>query len=177
MPVPSLFTALATTPASNSPAGSETPQQIDEHLRQIYAFLKSIFENTGNGWATPYALPSQLPSSGFYTPTMSIVGNVSTVIAGSAFWQRVGNIVSISGVFTATTSGLTSGSINILTPVASDFTSATDCAGVVGQALAPSSYTAGRMTADAAANAIRANFFGQVGVSSDYSYTAHFIVR
>jgi hypothetical protein len=62
MPVPNLFTSINTTPASNSPAGSESPQQIDDHLRQIYAFLKSIYDNAGNGWVSPYA-PISTPAS------------------------------------------------------------------------------------------------------------------
>lgn len=54
MPVPSTFADLSTTPASNSPAGSESPTDGDNYIRTLAAFLKSISSNTGNGWTTPY---------------------------------------------------------------------------------------------------------------------------
>jgi hypothetical protein len=54
MPVPSTFADLSTTPASNSPAGSEAPTDGDNYIRTLAAFLKSISSNTGNGWTTPY---------------------------------------------------------------------------------------------------------------------------
>ena len=40
MPVPSAISDLSTTPASNSPAGSETPSFIDDYLRTAFAFIR-----------------------------------------------------------------------------------------------------------------------------------------
>jgi hypothetical protein len=60
MPVPSLITDLSTTPASNSPAGSENVfPSLDDYLRAQSAFLASVRDNSGNGWVSPY-----LPLSG-----------------------------------------------------------------------------------------------------------------
>jgi hypothetical protein len=55
MPVPSLITDLSTTPASNSPAGSENVfPSLDDYLRAQSAFLASVRDNSGNGWVSPY---------------------------------------------------------------------------------------------------------------------------
>lgn len=42
MPVPSAITDLSTTPASNSPAGSETPASIDDYLRSHASFIAQL---------------------------------------------------------------------------------------------------------------------------------------
>lgn len=42
MPVPNNITDLSTTPAANSPAGSESPQLIDDYLRTQGAFIAQL---------------------------------------------------------------------------------------------------------------------------------------
>lgn len=42
MPVPSSISDLSTTPALNSPPGSESPSSIDDYLRTHAAFIKQI---------------------------------------------------------------------------------------------------------------------------------------
>lgn len=42
MPVPSAISDLSTTPASNSPAGSETPSSTDDYLRTQASFIKQL---------------------------------------------------------------------------------------------------------------------------------------
>jgi len=42
MPVPSSISDLSTTPALNSPPGSESPSSIDDYLRTLSAFIKQI---------------------------------------------------------------------------------------------------------------------------------------
>ena len=55
MAVPTLITDLSTTPASNSPAGSENVfPNLDDYLRAQSAFLASVRDNSGNGWVSPY---------------------------------------------------------------------------------------------------------------------------
>ena len=56
MPVPTLITDLSTTPASNSPAGSENVfPSLDDYLRSLSAFVASIRTNSAtNGWVSPY---------------------------------------------------------------------------------------------------------------------------
>ena len=42
MPVPAAITDLSATPASNSPAGSETPSSTDDYLRTHAAFIRQV---------------------------------------------------------------------------------------------------------------------------------------
>lgn len=72
MAVPTSFSDLSTTAASNSPSGSETPAEGDNHFRITYAFLRSILDNSGNGWTSPYwALTATGPSISATTVTWS----------------------------------------------------------------------------------------------------------
>jgi len=50
MPVPSSISDLSTTPALNSPPGSESPSSIDDYLRTLSAFIRQI-----NDWAATKA--------------------------------------------------------------------------------------------------------------------------
>jgi len=78
MPVPSLITDLSTTPASNSPAGSENVfPSLDDYLRAQSAFLASVRDNSGNGWVSPY-----LPLAGG-TMTGSVSGFTATTVTAS----------------------------------------------------------------------------------------------
>jgi hypothetical protein len=135
MPIPTLFTDLSTTASSNSPGSGETPAEGDNHLRQVYAFLRSIMANSGNGWTSPYVASSSLPTltSGTYTPTVTGVSNVDSVSAYSCIYMRVGSVVQVSGTISVnpTTNGIAT-SFDVSLPVASNFTAVTDCAGVVG---------------------------------------------
>jgi hypothetical protein len=49
MPVPSSIADLSTTPASNSPAGSETPSSVDDYLRAQAAFIKQTYNAVQDG--------------------------------------------------------------------------------------------------------------------------------
>lgn len=42
MPVPSSISDLSTTPALNSPAGTESPSTVDDYLRTFAAFIKQV---------------------------------------------------------------------------------------------------------------------------------------
>jgi hypothetical protein len=70
MPIPSAITDLSTTPASNSPAGSETPIEGDNHLRTAYAFIKQVYDGiTASGNAQLASLQNT-----------SVVGNGDALI-------------------------------------------------------------------------------------------------
>lgn len=52
MPVPSSIADLSTSPASNSPAGSETPSSTDDYLRAHAAFIKQLAEGNASWCGT-----------------------------------------------------------------------------------------------------------------------------
>lgn len=83
MAVPTLITDLSTTPASNSPAGSENVfPSLDDYLRVQAAFLASIRDNSGNGWVSPY-----LPLAGG-TMTGTVAGLQVSSLNGGAISLR-----------------------------------------------------------------------------------------
>lgn len=52
MPVPSAITDLSTNPASNSPAGSESPATTDDYLRSHAAFIAQLRAGLASAYAT-----------------------------------------------------------------------------------------------------------------------------
>ncbi|CAB4126077.1 hypothetical protein UFOVP73_2 [uncultured Caudovirales phage] len=83
MPVPSLITSLSTTPASNSPAGSESPALIDDYLRTLSAFLASIRDNAGNGWVSPYLTSAITVTSSISVTSASPALSITQTGAGT----------------------------------------------------------------------------------------------
>ena len=65
MAVPTSFTDLSTTPATNATyiSGSDSPTVLDDHLRTVYSLLASVYGNSGNGWASPYLTAGTLAAS------------------------------------------------------------------------------------------------------------------
>lgn len=115
MPVPTSFADLSTTPASNSPAGSENVfPDLDDYIRFINAALASISANTAtNGWVSPYvagsgswAIPgtigSTTPNTGAFT-TLSASGTVS----GAGFTARFADPGPIGSTTPSTIAGTT----------------------------------------------------------------------
>lgn len=149
MPVPTSFSDLSTTVASNSPSGSETPADGDNHLRTIYALLASIYGNSGNGWSSPYVASSSLPTltSGTYTPTLTNVANIDSSTANVCQYQRVGSIVTVFGTASVDVTAAASFSLGISLPIASNFAAATDANGVAAYSNVGSD-GGGRISAD-----------------------------
>jgi hypothetical protein len=90
MPVPSLFSSLSTTPGTNvaSISGSDSPIVLDDHLRTVYAFLASVYANSGNGWASPYLTVVDPAFTGTLTGqavnVSGTINNVGASFSGSA---------------------------------------------------------------------------------------------
>jgi hypothetical protein len=87
MAVPSTFADLSATPASNSGLISESSavNVIDNHFQTIYAFIASVYANSGNGWASPYLTVAN-PS---YTGTLT--GGTGVVNLGSGQFYKDGS--------------------------------------------------------------------------------------
>lgn len=96
MPVPSAISDLSTTPASNSPAGSETPSSTDDYLRTQASFIKQIADEshiwcgTATGTANAIVL----------TPSVAI----TSYVAGKTFSFKAAS--DNSGATTVAVSGL-----------------------------------------------------------------------
>jgi hypothetical protein len=90
MAVPSTFADLSATPASNSGLISESSavNVIDNHFQTIYAFMASVYANSGNGWASPY-LPAANPS---YTGTLTGGAGIVNLGSGQFYKDGSGNV-------------------------------------------------------------------------------------
>ena len=76
---------------------------------------------------------NQYIASGTYTPTLTNNANLSGFTTNQAQWMRVGNVVTVSGFFTATeTSVSTLCQMRVALPIASAFTVQQHCCGAAG---------------------------------------------
>ena len=89
MPIPTTFSDLSTTAASNSPAGSDNVfPDNDNYLRAFAAFLASIYSNSGNGWTSPYLATA----GGTVTGNLTVNGNTTLGNAGTDTVTTNGNV-------------------------------------------------------------------------------------
>ena len=90
MTVPTLITDLSVTPATNAAliSGSDSPIVLDDHLRTVYAFIASVYANSGNGWASPY-LTAANP---VYTGTLTGGTGVVNLGSGQFIKDSGGNV-------------------------------------------------------------------------------------
>jgi hypothetical protein len=99
---------------------------------------------------------NQYVASGTYTPTFTIVANVTApgLAAGTAKWMRVGNVVTVSLWFIATmAANSVTASVGISLPIASNLVNVGDLAGAAtfrGSVAANSTALAGTVSGDTA---------------------------
>ncbi len=87
MPVPVSITALSTTPASNSPPGSESPILADDYLRTQAAFIAQLRD--GSAFSGTVAAPTAFRQGG---ATQGAVGTLTASGSGAtanASWDDV----------------------------------------------------------------------------------------
>lgn len=100
MAVPTSFSELSTTAASNPPADTEGVSQGDDQFRQVYAFIRSLYEGSTNGQV---AFPSTQNASsnantlddyeeGSFTPTDASGAALSFAEAAGRY-TKVGRLV------------------------------------------------------------------------------------
>lgn len=86
MPVPSSLASLSTTPGSNSPGGGENPfPELDDHIRQGYAFTAQLRDQKLNSSAVSAYMLTVLDdaNAGAARTTLGAVGNTGNeTIAG-----------------------------------------------------------------------------------------------
>mgnify|MGYP006349289023 CR=1 FL=1 len=117
---------------------------------------------------TPTNADMPITSSGTYTPTLSNLSNISSATAAECQYMRVGNTVTVSGKFTATCSGVTTGNALVMTlPIASNISEDQDVAGVFSGANGGAGYVYGSTATDSA----RVVFINGPLSSSAYYFT------
>lgn len=112
--------------------------------------------------------------SGTYTPTITNGANVTGSTVGLCQYMRVGNVVTVSGYMssvTLTAGGGTATSLEISLPIASNFASTGQCAGLA-------THNFGAMcgiVADAADNRAQVNWFSNA-VSGELQFTFTYLI-
>lgn len=100
MAVPTAFSDLSTTAASNQPDGTtEAANTVDNHLRQIYAFLRSLYEGNSGGQIGFPAIQNASSNAntlddyeeGSWTPAISFGGATT----GITYTSQVGKYIKI----------------------------------------------------------------------------------
>lgn len=112
----------------------------------------------------------QFIGSGTYTPTITNVAGMSAISAQVSQWIRVGNVVTVSGMFLATTTGATINQVNVSLPIASNLTAQSDLNGVTSHWSALSGNPP-QCYADASADAARVAFTpaaGSTGIATQF---------
>lgn len=78
MPVPASISDLSTTPALNSPAGSESPALVDDYLRTHAAFIKQVSDSNDN---SNVKLTGDQTVAGIKTFSSPIAGSTTTQVS------------------------------------------------------------------------------------------------
>lgn len=124
--------------------GTPVNEELYGDIHQFFAKLlnaagltaNGLPDNTTNGFQLFTALQTWVTNqveSGFYTPAITIVSNITSVTANQCRWTRVGKIVTISGSINLTVTSANSDTfIRISLPIESTFPSATNFAGGSG---------------------------------------------
>lgn len=110
--------------------------------------------------------------SGTYTPTLTNVTNIAASTAYTCSYMRVGNVVTVSGRLNIDpTSATTASELGISLPIASAFTSITECGGTGAIYSTTTEVSSGGISADAANDRAAFRFVSGGTAARDYSFT------
>ncbi len=181
MPVPTSIDDLSTTASSNSPAGTEGPGDGDNYIRAHGAFIATLRDKLDGTSATgtltsPEILgaPSGSVVGGTYTPSFTVVTNISTLLDQSdGIYARVGTAVTVSGQVTVTPTSASSCVLRVSLPIGSALTQSKDAAGVcsVGRT------DVGDVVADFANGSASIRFTAPNTSSQFIAYTFSYVVK
>lgn len=106
--------------------------------------------------------------SGTYTPTLTGVANVDSTTKYQAQWNRVGNVVTVSGkIGIDPTANNTSTRVRISLPVASNFATEQQCAGVGSNVDTTTTSHSARIIADTTNNEAEFGYYETHGTASE----------
>lgn len=202
MPVPTSIDDLSTTAGSNSPSGSEGPGDGDNYIRAHGAFIATLRDklnstsNTGTvknatfsgtmagavSWSGLQTFAAGIETTApngkvygeTYTPTFTLVANVSTVLDSSdCVYTRNGSVVTVYGQITVSpTVSATLTQIGVSLPVASSFTTLKNLTGVCSVA----SDLAGSIVADSTNDRAEIRFIAPSTSSQFITYHFSYVV-
>lgn len=116
---------------------------VDLTLPSVDGSADSVMQTDGAGNLSF----STIVTSGTYTPTVSNTTNVSSSTPQVFQYMRVGNVVTVSGIVNITATGAGTIVFTLSLPIASNFATQTQCAGVACQPQV-ATYITGRIVAD-----------------------------
>ncbi len=132
----------------------------------------AALHNNASGMA---GATNQYIGSGTYTPTFTNVTNCSAATAIAARYTRVGNVVHVSALFTATiTTANTATQVDLTLPIASNLNAAADCIGTGtagdGSSNLYSTVVAGDFTNDRAQVLFKPATNGSMAITVEFTY-------
>lgn len=162
------------------------PQVTDPNFNQwIFELWKRVVQATS--WSSITGTPNTLSgygitdattsSSGTYTPTLTNGTNVDASTAYACQWMRVGNTVTVSGVFDVDATAAGAWDIGVSLPVASNFSATENAGGTAVMINTASVYGYAGVTADSANDRLKVAGIttGSTG-SEKFSFTATYQV-
>lgn len=119
---------------------------------------------------------NQYVASGTYTPTLTNISNTSTHSANQSQWMRVGNVVTVSGYLSVTSTATAICSFTISLPIASAISNIYELGGSA-TGYGTSTPTLGRITGYATTDTALVEYSGSVALSPfTFSYTFTYLV-
>lgn len=117
--------------------------------------------------------------SGIYTPTMTTGANVATATPLQGIYQRVGNVVYVSGasLVTTTAAANTASQFFVSLPIVSNLATAADLSGNANrQAATGTAFSAGTVQADIAADRAQVDFNSSQTTAAGMVWTFSYII-
>ena len=162
----SVNSPLSGTTGTGSFVGSTSPTLVTPNIDTPSAGVLT------NCTGLPLTGLATTVTSNTYTPSLTNVGNIGSSTSAVFQYMQIGSVVTVSGVVSITPNATGAGiSLGVSLPVASNFTTTTQCSGTFG---CPSTagYVPGNITADTVNH--RAICVGQSGDTSNRSWSVHF---
>lgn len=85
MPIPSAISDLSTTPASNFPAGSESPSTIDDYLRTYASYIALLRDGKGQSAELTLASAATVDIGASNSPFVNITGTTTITSFGTNY--------------------------------------------------------------------------------------------